>query len=129
MSRIGKQPITLPKGVEVTVGAGTITVKGPKGTLTKPFHPDMILKTEDGGRTWARQLDGVQLADALLAAAGSDERARRDAERMAQEGPDKPFFDIDASDANHAVVVGAYNLAFETTDGGKSWKALSPTTA
>ena len=48
MSRIGKRPIPLPKGVEITVGEGQVTVKGPKGTLTKPFHPDMILKTEDG---------------------------------------------------------------------------------
>lgn len=48
MSRIGKQPITLPKGVEVTVGTGEVTVKGPKGTITKPFHPDMILDQEGG---------------------------------------------------------------------------------
>ena len=48
MSRIGKRPITLPKGVEVTVGSGEVTVKGPKGTLTKPVHPDMILNIENG---------------------------------------------------------------------------------
>ena len=48
MSRIGKRPIPLPKGVEITVGEGQVTVKGPKGTLTKPIHPDMILKLEDG---------------------------------------------------------------------------------
>ncbi len=48
MSRIGKRPITVPRGVEVTVGTGEVTIKGPKGTLTKPIHPDMILKLEDG---------------------------------------------------------------------------------
>jgi large subunit ribosomal protein L6 len=48
MSRIGKRPIPLPKGVDVTVGEGQITVKGPKGTLTKPVHPDMVFKLEDG---------------------------------------------------------------------------------
>ena len=48
MSRIGKRPIPLPKGVEITVGEGEITVKGPKGTLTKPIHPDMAVKVEDG---------------------------------------------------------------------------------
>src|SRR5262245_33912285 len=48
MSRIGKRPIPLPKGIEITVGEGQVTVKGPKGTLTKPVHPDMILKSEDG---------------------------------------------------------------------------------
>ena len=33
MSRIGKQPITIPSGVEVTLDGQTVTVKGPKGTL------------------------------------------------------------------------------------------------
>jgi len=48
MSRIGKRPIPIPKGVEVTFGQGEITVKGPKGTLTKPIHTDMILRQQDG---------------------------------------------------------------------------------
>ena len=47
MSRIGRMPITVPAGVEVTVAAGNVvTVKGPKGTLTRAFHPDMILKLD-----------------------------------------------------------------------------------
>jgi large subunit ribosomal protein L6 len=48
MSRIGKQPITLPKGVEVKVGNGEVTVKGPKGTLTRVIHPEMIVKVDGG---------------------------------------------------------------------------------
>jgi large subunit ribosomal protein L6 len=48
MSRIGKRPITLPKGVEINIGEGTVMVKGPKGTLNQVVHPDMILKVEDG---------------------------------------------------------------------------------
>lgn len=49
MSRIGKQPVPLPKGVEVTSAAdGTLTVKGPKGTLIRTVHPDMVIKVEDG---------------------------------------------------------------------------------
>jgi large subunit ribosomal protein L6 len=44
MSRIGKKPITIPAGVEVKIEEGNlVTVKGPKGTLTKQLHPDMIL--------------------------------------------------------------------------------------
>ncbi len=39
MSRIGKTPITIPAGVEVTVNGQTVTVKGPKGTLTRELHP------------------------------------------------------------------------------------------
>ena len=47
MSRIGKMPITVPADVEVTIADGNVvTVKGPKGTLTQAFHPDMIIKQE-----------------------------------------------------------------------------------
>lgn len=48
MSRIGKQPIPLPNGVEVTVEPGLITVKGPKGTLTKPVPEAMVIRQVDG---------------------------------------------------------------------------------
>ena len=47
MSRIGKKPVIVPANVTVTVGAeNVVTVKGPKGELTRQFHPDMILKLE-----------------------------------------------------------------------------------
>ena len=47
MSRIGKKPVTIPANVTVTLAAdNVVTVKGPKGTLTYGFHPDMILKVE-----------------------------------------------------------------------------------
>lgn len=49
MSRIGKKPITVPAGVEVKIEAGNnVTVKGPKGTLTKKLHEDMIIKQDAG---------------------------------------------------------------------------------
>ena len=48
MSRIGSMPIPVPSGVEVQIEGSAITVKGPKGTLTRSFHPDMIVKLEDG---------------------------------------------------------------------------------
>jgi large subunit ribosomal protein L6 len=49
MSRIGKQPIEIPGGVDVTVAAGNVvTVKGPRGSLTQTMHPDMRILTEDG---------------------------------------------------------------------------------
>ena len=47
MSRIGKKPVVIPANVTVTIGAeNVVTVKGPKGELTRQFHPDMILKVE-----------------------------------------------------------------------------------
>ena len=47
MSRIGKVPVTIPAGVDVTVDGTVVTVKGPRGTLTNSFHPDMIIRKED----------------------------------------------------------------------------------
>ena len=46
MSRIGRKPISVPAGVDVQINGTEITVKGPKGTLTKSFHKDMIIKQE-----------------------------------------------------------------------------------
>lgn len=46
MSRIGKMPIEIPAGVNVDIKENIVTVKGPKGTLTKEFHKDMIIKKE-----------------------------------------------------------------------------------
>ncbi|XXJ19164.1 50S ribosomal protein L6 [Desulfovibrio caledoniensis] len=48
MSRIGKNPIDIPSGVEVSVGASEIQVKGPKGTLATPVDPAVAYKIEDG---------------------------------------------------------------------------------
>lgn len=49
MSRIGRAPITVPTGVEITVGEGNhITVKGPKGTLERKVAPQMLIEIENG---------------------------------------------------------------------------------
>jgi large subunit ribosomal protein L6 len=48
MSRIGKQPVALPDKVQVTIDGSDVTVKGPKGELTRTFHPDMTIKQDDG---------------------------------------------------------------------------------
>ena len=49
MSRIGRMPVTLPAGVEVTVSAGNlVTVKGPMGSLTQKLSDRMTLNQEDG---------------------------------------------------------------------------------
>ena len=46
MSRIGNKPITIPEGVEVTLDGNMITVKGPKGTLTREVHKNMNIALE-----------------------------------------------------------------------------------
>ncbi|MBA2612959.1 MAG: 50S ribosomal protein L6 [Bacteroidetes bacterium] len=48
MSRIGKAPIEIPKGVEVIVASGLVTVKGTKGTLTQKVDIDITVAIEDG---------------------------------------------------------------------------------
>lgn len=46
MSRIGRKPITVPSGVDVTLDNSVITVKGPKGTLTRELHKDIKVSVE-----------------------------------------------------------------------------------
>ena len=48
MSRIGKKPIAVPAGVEVKIDGHTVTVKGPKGTLSRKLNPAIDVKVEDG---------------------------------------------------------------------------------
>jgi large subunit ribosomal protein L6 len=48
MSRIGKKPITIPKGVTVKVDGSTVDVKGPKGQLKQPLPPGVNAVVEDG---------------------------------------------------------------------------------
>ncbi len=60
MSRIGKAPIAVPAGVEVQVNGSTVTVKGPKGTLTKEFKPSMKIKAEGAVITVERPDDAQE---------------------------------------------------------------------
>jgi large subunit ribosomal protein L6 len=48
MSRIGRLPVAIPSTVDVTIEGRTLTVKGPKGTLSRTLHPDMAVAKEDG---------------------------------------------------------------------------------
>ena len=57
MSRIGKQPVTIPDGVSVDVGPGRVSVNGPKGELSQTVSPEMSVAVEDGTLTVARPTD------------------------------------------------------------------------
>jgi large subunit ribosomal protein L6 len=48
MSRIGKRPVPVPNGVTVTIQGNAITVKGPKGELSRKLHPEMLVALENG---------------------------------------------------------------------------------
>ena len=47
MSRIGRLPIAVPSGVDVTIDGRNVTVKGPKGSLSRSLHPDITVSRED----------------------------------------------------------------------------------
>jgi large subunit ribosomal protein L6 len=48
MSRIGRSPIPVPEGVDVTVDGDRVTVRGPRGTLEQVLPPDMSVRRDDG---------------------------------------------------------------------------------
>lgn len=96
-------------------------------------HYGVVLHSADGGESWERQLDGIAAARLVLdAVQASSKQARPDdaaaqkrlaeAQRLEQDGADKPFLDLHFADANNGFVVGAYNLMFRTEDGGKTWQ-------
>ena len=57
MSRIGRLPIVVPAGVDVNIDGSTVTVKGPKGTLTGTYNSKMAIELNDGHITVTRPDD------------------------------------------------------------------------
>ncbi len=114
----------------VRISLTTVTFVGEKKGWAAG-HLGVILHTEDGGETWVKQFDGNKAAAAVfaaaerLAAAESDLAKKEDllspAQRLVEEGPDKPFLDLCFVDERTGFVVGAFNLIFRTTDGGATW--------
>ncbi len=90
-------------------------------------HYGVVLKSEDGGEHWSRQLDGNAVAKLVLqdAEASGNAKAVAEAQRMVQEGSDKPLLVLQFQNERKGLVAGAFNLLLGTDDGGKSWHALS----
>lgn len=99
-------------------------------------HSGVVLHTSDAGENWALQLDGIKLARTALQVAQAKvreagpanvaaQRELRNAQLLVDDGPDKPFFDLDFTDKLHGIVVGAYNLVYATSDGGATWQSWS----
>lgn len=61
MSRIGKKPIEVPKGVTVDVKGNTVSVKGPMGSLLKPLPPHVKVKVEGGAVVVERESEERQM--------------------------------------------------------------------
>jgi photosystem II stability/assembly factor-like uncharacterized protein len=96
-------------------------------------HDGVVLNSTDGGATWTKQMDGrvaneLTLKDiqARLAATPDSEELKAleaEAQRDVEMGPDKPFLDVWFENETTGFIVGAYNLIFATTDGGKTWQS------
>lgn len=90
-------------------------------------HYGVVLRSDDAGEHWTRQLDGHAAAKLILADAQSavDPKAVTEAQRMVQEGPDKPLLALHFINEREGIVAGAFNLLLATSDGGKTWQAIS----
>ncbi len=111
--------------VSVTLTSASF-VDASKGWMTG--HEGVVLHTSDGGESWAVQTDGAALAKGALAQAqnlppGVDGRegSIQQAQRLVDEGADKPLLSICFADAQRGMAVGAFGLAATTGDGGKTW--------
>ena len=61
MSRIGKKPITIPKGVTIKIDGSAVDVKGPKGQLMQSLPPGVVAAVEDGTLVTKKTSDDKQL--------------------------------------------------------------------
>ena len=88
-------------------------------------HDGVVLHSADQGQTWTHQLDGRQIGQIVLEhykrQSAPNEALLADAQRMIEEGADKPFLDVWFIDDKTGYVVGAFNLIFRTDDGGQTW--------
>lgn len=89
-------------------------------------HFGVVLATTDGGANWTLKLDGFYVGELALAATEgtADTGARRRAERLEQQGPDKPFLSLDWWNGTLSVF-GAFSMATSTADGGDHWHYMA----
>ena len=90
-------------------------------------HGGVVLSSEDGGKHWLKRLDGVQVAQLMQQEAlkSGTQTDQRNAERLLAEGADKPLLALHFFDERRGIVVGAYNMALMTDDGGENWRSIS----
>jgi photosystem II stability/assembly factor-like uncharacterized protein len=94
-------------------------------------HDGVVLHSEDAGASWTRQFDGRQVGPRMLAhyqAMAASEPLNEavaalvtEAQRMTEQGADKPFLDVWFENERVGYIVGAFNLIFRTEDGGRNW--------
>ena len=65
LSRVGRKPIPVPDGVEIDILANGVTVKGPKGTLTQTYHPEVKVRISDDNEIIVERLSDRKFHHAL----------------------------------------------------------------
>lgn len=127
MSRVGKMPVDIPKGVEVVVDGADVTVKGPKGTLRRTFHEKVAVSVAEDVATVERVDDAREsralhgLSRALLAnmVAGVSDGFRRELEiigvgyRAAMKGSD---LELQVGFSHPVGVEAPEGIAFEVPE-------------
>ncbi|WP_044872736.1 YCF48-related protein [Pseudomonas sp. LFM046] len=117
---------------EVPVSSDLVAVHFPSASQGWAVgHDGVVLHSADAGTTWTRLFDGRQIGPRMLAhyqamAAAEPQNEAiaalvAEAQRMTEEGADKPFLDVWFENERVGYVVGAFNLIFRTDDGGRSW--------
>lgn len=96
-------------------------------------HSGIVLHSADGGQTWEKQLDGVQAAQlhqtgvqALASDTPNLLAQQKNAQQLLADGADKPFLDVYFENENKGWIIGAYGIAFTTSNGGKQWETIIP---
>jgi len=97
-------------------------------------HDGVVLHSSDAGATWQRQLDGRQIGALMLqyyqhlaVLQPEDEGLATwlaEAQRVDEQGADKPFLDVWFANERDGYIVGAFGLILRTEDGGVSWRPL-----
>ena len=90
LSRLGRKAIPIPAGVDVTVDYAEVTVKGPRGTIKQPIHPEVNVRVQDGevmverqsARKFHRSLHGLTRTLIANAITGTTDGYRKTLELM-----------------------------------------------
>lgn len=109
--------------VPVSVTLTAVRFAGQQGVAVG--HGGVVLTSNDGGERWELRLDGRRAAELALQAAktASDPVQIESAQRLIDEGPDKPFLDVAIDKNGRLLVVGAYGMMFASSDLGQNWSA------
>ena len=120
--------------VSVPVSSDLVAVHFPTATSGWAVgHDGVVLHSGNGGLTWEKQFDGRAAGKVMVdyyakntqKGTSNPEQSsltlQEEAERYLKQGADKPFLDVWFENDKIGYIVGAFNLIFKTSDGGKNW--------